>query len=41
MGDVRAAWAVVEPASKILGYEPQVPFAEGVRSVLDWVGRSR
>ena len=25
----------------VLGYEPKVPFEEGVRSVLDWVGRTR
>jgi dTDP-L-rhamnose 4-epimerase len=40
MGDVRAAWAEVGPAGKLLGYQPQVSFSEGVETVLDWVGRS-
>lgn len=36
LGDVRAAFADIEPARIQIGYEPQVSFREGVAGLLDW-----
>ena len=33
--DVRASWADLEEARRVLGYEPQVPFEEGLRRTAD------
>ena len=33
--DVRASWAALHEARRILGYEPQVPFEEGLRRTAD------
>ena len=38
LGDVRAAWADVTPARRLLGYEPTVDPATGLSSLLDWIG---
>ncbi len=35
-GDVPHSLADVSAARRVLGYEPQVPFAEGLRTTLDW-----
>ena len=35
-GDVRSSRADVQAAREILGYDPSVPFAEGLRHTLDW-----
>jgi UDP-glucose 4-epimerase len=33
--DVRASWAALDEARRVLGYEPQVPFEEGLRRTAD------
>jgi UDP-glucose 4-epimerase len=33
--DVRASWADLDEARRVLGYEPQVPFEEGLRRTAD------
>jgi UDP-glucose 4-epimerase len=35
-GDVRDSQADIRQAREILGYEPQVPFEEGLRRTVDW-----
>lgn len=36
-GDVRAAWALVDAAEQVLGWQPRVTLAEGVARLSDWV----
>ena len=36
LGDVRAAYADIAPAEKLLGYAPQVSFRDGVIGLLEW-----
>jgi UDP-glucose 4-epimerase len=35
--DVRASWADLEEARRLLGYEPQIPFEEGLRRTMDFL----
>jgi UDP-glucose 4-epimerase len=35
--DVRASWADVGEARRLLGYEPRVDFAEGLRRTADYL----
>ncbi len=35
-GDVKATYADVDKARRLLGYEPRVPMEEGVRRFVDW-----
>jgi nucleoside-diphosphate-sugar epimerase len=35
--DVRASWADLGEARRLLGYEPQVPFEEGLRRTMDFL----
>jgi UDP-glucuronate 4-epimerase len=35
-GDVPQTWASVEKARRLLGYEPQTPFVEGISRFADW-----
>jgi nucleoside-diphosphate-sugar epimerase len=39
--DVPATWADITRAGQVLGWEPQVSFAEGVRALVDWYQRER
>lgn len=34
--DVRATWADISKARRLLGWEPKTPFAEGIRLTVDW-----
>jgi UDP-glucose 4-epimerase len=36
-GDVRASWANVEEARRLLGYEPQIDFTTGLRRTADYL----
>lgn len=36
-GDVRHAWADVDHARRVLGWEPRYSLAEGVRRLADWI----
>ena len=36
-GDVRHTWADIEKARALLGYEPQTPLREGLRTFAEWV----
>jgi UDP-glucuronate 4-epimerase len=38
-GDVPRTWADITAARRALGYEPRVPFEEGVARFVDWLGR--
>ena len=38
-GDVEKTWANVEKAQRLLGYKPQVAFAEGIRRFVEHEGR--
>lgn len=40
-GDVSRTWADIEAARKSLGYEPSVPFDEGIRRFVAWLKESR
>lgn len=40
-GDVRATWASIEKASKLLGWEPQVPLDVGLEATVAWYLRER
>lgn len=37
-GDVRATWADVSKARRLLGYRPKVSLEEGVKEFVDWYG---
>lgn len=39
--DVPATWAHIGKARDLLGWQPQVPFEEGVRRLVDWYGENR
>lgn len=39
--DVRATWADISKARRLLGWEPKVPFTEGVRLTVDWYMQNR
>lgn len=39
-GDVRRTWADISCARRLLGYEPRVPFEEGVRRFSRWLRES-
>ena len=36
-GDVPRTWADLEKARRVLGYSPQIDFAEGIRRFVDWL----
>jgi dTDP-L-rhamnose 4-epimerase len=36
-GDIRHCFADISRAQQLLGYEPSVPLAQGVRELIDWV----
>ena len=40
-GDVRDSQADITKARRILGYEPSVPFEEGLRRTVEWYRASR
>ncbi len=40
-GDVKHSLASIEKARELLGYEPGVPFAEGLRRTVEWFEASR
>ncbi|MBI1299284.1 NAD-dependent epimerase/dehydratase family protein [bacterium] len=39
--DVRASWANIEKANRLLGWQPQMPFIEGVERLVDWYATNR
>ena len=39
-GDVERTFADVKKAAKLLGYEPKINFAEGMRKFIAWCKRS-
>jgi UDP-glucuronate 4-epimerase len=39
-GDVTRTYADIERAQRELGYRPETPFREGVRSFLEWFSRT-
>ena len=40
-GDVRDSQADIAKAARLLGYEPIVPFAEGLRRTVEWAAAGR
>jgi nucleoside-diphosphate-sugar epimerase len=40
-GEVRDSWSDIAEARATLGYEPEVPFEEGLRRTIEWIGRDR
>jgi dTDP-L-rhamnose 4-epimerase len=36
-GDIRHCWADITRAGTLLGFEPTVSFAEGMRELVEWV----
>jgi nucleoside-diphosphate-sugar epimerase len=36
IGDVKHSLADINKANRILGYDPQVDFEEGLRKTVDW-----
>ena len=40
-GDMEVTYADIDRASRILGYNPQKPFKEGIRLFADWFKKSR
>lgn len=34
--DMKETWADIEKAKKLLGWKPEVPFAEGIRRAVEW-----
>lgn len=40
VGDVKYSEAAISEAERILGYQPQVAFAEGIRRTLEWYANS-
>ena len=40
-GDVRDSQADIEKARRLLGYEPTVSFADGIRKTVDWYRASQ
>ena len=41
IGDVRTTWGDISAARAALGYEPRVPFEEGLRRFADWLREPR
>jgi len=39
--DVLATWANIEKANKLLGWQPEMTFEEGVRQLVDWYRENR
>ena len=39
-GDVPQTWADIGKAARLLGYQPRVPFPEGLRRFAEWFGHS-
>jgi dTDP-L-rhamnose 4-epimerase len=39
VGDIRHCFADITKARELLGYEPKVSFAEGVKEVVTWVSQ--
>ncbi len=35
-GDIKHSWADITLASRVIGFKPVVPFAEGLRQTIDW-----
>lgn len=35
-GDIKHSWADIERAKRVIGYEPVVTFADGLRRAIDW-----
>lgn len=40
-GDIRHCYADISKARKLLGFEPQVAFEDGMSELVDWVGQQR
>jgi dTDP-L-rhamnose 4-epimerase len=38
-GDIRHCYADITKARELLGFAPQIEFAEGIRGLVDWVGK--
>src|SRR5512146_789098 len=36
-GDIRHCFADISAATRVLGYQPRVRFAEGIRELVDWL----
>src|SRR5258708_7219862 len=41
VGDIRHCFADISAARKLLGYQPRVPFADGVKDLLTWLHSQR
>ncbi|MBN2563164.1 MAG: SDR family oxidoreductase [Phycisphaerae bacterium] len=39
-GDIQHSWADISLASRVIGYEPIVDFAEGLRRAIDWYAKN-
>jgi UDP-glucuronate 4-epimerase len=39
--DVSASWANIDKANRLLGWQPQMPFIEGVGRLVDWYATNR
>jgi UDP-glucose 4-epimerase len=39
-GDIKHSWADITLASKVIGFEPVVGFAEGLRRAIDWYAKN-
>ncbi len=39
--DVHATWADIGKAARLLDWRPEVPFAAGVRTLVDWYAENR
>lgn len=40
-GDLENTFASIEKAGKLLGYQPQMPFREGIRKFIKWFEKQR
>ena len=39
--DIAASWADINKAEQLLGWRPQMPFAEGIQQLVDWYQKNR